>query len=31
VRVMVEAENAAVCDEVCDHLVQIVQEEIGVG
>jgi phosphoglucosamine mutase len=31
VRVMVEAENAAICDEVCDHLVQIVQAEIGVG
>ena len=31
VRVMVEAENAAVCDEVCEHLVQIVQAEIGVG
>jgi phosphoglucosamine mutase len=30
VRVMVEAENGAVCDEVCDHLVRIVQEEIGV-
>jgi hypothetical protein len=27
---MVEAENGAVCDEVCDHLVRIVQEEIGV-
>jgi phosphoglucosamine mutase len=31
VRVMVEAENGAVCDEVCDHLVRIVQAEIGVG
>jgi phosphoglucosamine mutase len=31
VRVMVEAANAAVCDEVCEHLVQIVQAEIGVG
>jgi phosphoglucosamine mutase len=31
VRVMVEAENASVCDEVCDHLVRIVQAEIGVG
>ena len=31
VRVMVEAENAAICDEVCDHLVQVVQAEIGVG
>ncbi len=31
VRVMVEAENAAICDEVCDHLVRIVQAEIGVG
>jgi phosphoglucosamine mutase len=31
VRVMVEAENEAICDEVCDHLVQIVQAEIGVG
>ena len=31
VRVMVEAENAAICDEVCEHLVQVVQTEIGVG
>ena len=31
VRVMVEAEDAAMCDEVCNHLVGIVQAEIGVG
>jgi phosphoglucosamine mutase len=31
VRVMVEGENAAICDEVCEHLVQVVETEIGVG
>jgi phosphoglucosamine mutase len=31
VRVMVEAEDAALCDDLCNHLVGIVQEEIGVG
>jgi phosphoglucosamine mutase len=31
VRVMVEAEDAAVCAEVCNHLVKIVEAEIGVG
>jgi len=31
VRVMVEAEDAALCDDVCNHLVGIVQAEIGVG
>ncbi|HEY2788119.1 MAG TPA: phosphoglucosamine mutase [Gaiellales bacterium] len=30
VRVMVEAEDAALCAEVCDHLVGIVEAEIGV-
>jgi phosphomannomutase len=29
VRVMVEAENAASCAAVCNHLVGIVQGEIG--
>jgi hypothetical protein len=28
---MVEGENAAICDEVCEHLVQVVETEIGVG
>jgi phosphoglucosamine mutase len=31
VRVMVEAEDAALCTEVCNHLVGIVEAEIGVG
>ena len=31
VRVMVEAADAAVCDDLCNHLVKIVQTEIGVG
>jgi phosphoglucosamine mutase len=31
VRVMVEAEDATLCDDVCNHLVGIVQAEIGVG
>jgi phosphoglucosamine mutase len=31
VRVMVEAEDAALCDDLCNHLVGIVQAEIGVG
>lgn len=31
VRVMVEAADAAVCADVCNHLVEIVQTEIGVG
>jgi phosphoglucosamine mutase len=31
VRVMVEAEDDALCAEVCDHLVGIVEAEIGVG
>jgi phosphoglucosamine mutase len=31
VRVMVEAEDVALCAEVCDHLVGIVQAEIGAG
>jgi phosphoglucosamine mutase len=31
VRVMVEAEDAALCAEVCNHLAEIVQAEIGVG
>jgi len=31
VRVMVEAENAASCETVCNHLVGIVQAEIGEG
>ncbi len=31
VRVMVEAEDAALCAEVCDHLVEIVEAEIGAG
>jgi phosphoglucosamine mutase len=31
VRVMVEAEDAALCEHLCNHLVGIVQAEIGVG
>jgi phosphoglucosamine mutase len=31
VRVMVEAADAAVCADLCNHLVEIVQTEIGVG
>ncbi len=31
VRVMVEAEDGALCDDLCNHLVGIVQAEIGVG
>jgi phosphoglucosamine mutase len=31
VRVMVEAEDAALCAEVCNHLVEIVEAEIGAG
>jgi phosphoglucosamine mutase len=31
VRVMVEAEDAALCDDLCNHLVRIVQSEIGAG
>jgi phosphoglucosamine mutase len=31
VRVMVEAEDAALCDDLCNHLVGIVEAEIGVG
>jgi phosphoglucosamine mutase len=31
VRVMVEAEDAALCTEVCNHLVGIVEAEIGAG
>ncbi len=31
VRVMVEAEDAALCDDLCNHLVMIVQSEIGAG
>ena len=30
-RVMVEAADAAVCDDLCNHLVKIVETEIGVG
>ncbi len=30
VRVMVEAEDAATCDAVCDHLAGVVRREIGV-
>ena len=29
VRVMVEAEDAALCDDLCNHLVEIVEAEIG--
>jgi phosphoglucosamine mutase len=31
VRVMVEAEDAAMCDDLCNHLVEIVEAEIGAG
>ena len=31
VRVMVEAEDAALCDDLCNHLVEIVEAEIGAG